>query len=329
MFFFWKVFLEFQAYVQLTEGVSLLYTSLIPMMWRNLIDLLLHSVILRSIAHGCVRALAVGVVFYFIVYLLERVSGGTTAQYRSRGFLQDVAYWFYYRSGLNNLLFIAGLFSFLTAKLTFLPLTFVHSLHPIVRGMIWLVADDFGLYWIHRLQHKWRFMWAFHATHHSQEQLSFATTARFHPVDFFFANTIRLVPLLVLGASPMAWLPLYLSTDFIATALHSRITWRFGLLSKVFVTPRFHSFHHSTDPRYYDKNFGGLLSIWDQMFGTAVDAPEQPAEFGLPQVKMPTLTSTLVQPFRLLRRLYAPASSSSKQILPAVVSRAADEHPTR
>jgi sterol desaturase/sphingolipid hydroxylase (fatty acid hydroxylase superfamily) len=298
------------------------------MMWRNLIELLQHSTTLRSLAHGCGRALAVGIVFYFIVYLLERVSGGTTAQYRSRGFLQDVAYWFYYRSGLNNLLFMAGLFSFLSAKLTFLPLGFVHSLHPIVRGIIWFVADDFSVYWTHRLQHKWRFIWAFHATHHAQEQLSFATTARFHPVDFFFANTIRFVPLLVLGASPIGWLPLYLSTDFIATALHSRITWRFGLLSRVFVTPRFQSFHHSTDPRYYDKNFGGLLCIWDQMFGTAADAPEQPTEFGLPQVKMPTLTSTLVQPFRLLHRMYTPASSPN-QISGAVVSKAAEEHPIR
>lgn len=299
------------------------------MIWRHLTQSLFHSASLRSVAHGCFRALAVGLVFYFIVYLLERASGGATAQYRSRGFLQDVAYWFYYRSGLNNLLFMAGLFSFLSAKLTFLPLSFTHNLHPIVKGITWFVADDFLLYWTHRLQHKWRFIWAFHATHHAQEQLNFATTSRFHPVDFFFSNTIRFVPLLLLGASPIAWLPLYLSTDFIATAQHSRITWRFGLLTKVFVTPRFHSFHHSTDPRYHDKNFGGLLCIWDHLFGTAVDAPEQPAEFGLTQVKMTSLTSTLVQPFRLLRQLYAPTSSSSSHILEDVPSAAADEHPSR
>jgi len=299
------------------------------MMWRNLTESLLHSATLRSLAHGCIRALAFGIVFYFIVYLLERASGGTTAQYRTRGFLQDVAYWFYYRSGLHNLLFMAALFGFLSTQLAFLQISFVKSLHPVARGACWYVAADFTDYWIHRLQHKWRFMWAFHSTHHAQEHLNFVTTTRFHPIDHFISNTMRFVVLLAFGASPMSWLPLYLSFDFVAIMLHSRIPWRFGVLSRVFVTPRFHSFHHSTDSRYYDTNFGSTLSIWDHMFGTAADAPEPPAEFGLPQVKMPTLTSTLIEPFRLLRQLYAPASSNSNQILGTVPSRAADEHPLR
>jgi sterol desaturase/sphingolipid hydroxylase (fatty acid hydroxylase superfamily) len=134
--------------------------------------------------------------------------------------------------------------------------------------------------------------------------------------------------LLAFGASPITWLPLYLSFDFVAILLHSRIPWRLGVLSRVFVTPRFHSFHHSVDPRHYDKNFGSVLSIWDHMFGTAVDAPDQPAEYGLTNIKMPTLASTLVQPFRLLRQLYTPTSTHSHQVLEATVpSPAADQQP--
>jgi hypothetical protein len=64
--------------------------------------------------------LAVGIVFYFLIYLLERASGGKIDQYRSRGFVQDVAYWFYYQSGLNQFLFMATLFSFLGPRLAFL-----------------------------------------------------------------------------------------------------------------------------------------------------------------------------------------------------------------
>jgi len=253
--------------------------------------------------------LVLGVLYYFIVYLLERASGGTTKQYRSRGFLQDVAYWLYYRSGLNQLLFMAAVLGFLSAKLSFIQLSFVSKLHPVAQGTLWIVVADFCDYWVHRLQHRSRFMWAFHTMHHAQEQLNFATTARFHPVDHFISNTIRFVPMLMFGASPKSWLPVYFAIDLLTTTLHSRITWRFGALSRVFVTPRFHSFHHSADPRHYDKNFGGILCIWDHIFGTAVDAPEQPAKYGLTDVKMPTLVSTLVQPFRLLRQFYAPPSS--------------------
>jgi sterol desaturase/sphingolipid hydroxylase (fatty acid hydroxylase superfamily) len=301
------------------------------MAWQHMSELLIQSAVLRSVGGGFLRALKFGVVFYFIVYLLERASGGTTKQYRSWGFLQDIFYWFYYRSGLNQLLFLAALFSLLGTRLAFLHLKIVDSFHPIVQGALWFLLADFGNYWVHRLQHASRFVWAFHSTHHAQEQLSFATTTRFHPVDHFISNTLKFVPQLTLGASPMSWLPLYLVADFLAIAQHSRITWRFGALSKVFVTPRFHSFHHSTDPRHYNKNFGGILSCWDYLFGTAVDAPQQPDEYGLKDVKMPTLMSTLGVPFLLLRQFYAKPLwnlyNSRKTIFPS--SGSAEQHPDR
>ena len=277
----------------------------ISMKWPHIFEWLVHSPHLYAFLRGTRRALAIGIVYYLIVYVLERASGATTKQYRSRGFRQDIVYWFFYASGLNRFLFMAALFSFLDTRLTILHLKMVDSWPPVVRGTVWILLGDFTTYWVHRLQHASRFVWAFHSTHHSQEQLNFITTTRFHPVDHFIADTIKYFPQLMLGASPMSWLPLHLTMDFLSMTQHSRIKWRFGLLSKVLATPRFHSFHHSADPRHHNKNFGGLLSIWDHMFGTAVDAPEQPTEYGLTDIKMPTLSSTLLVPFRLLRRSYA------------------------
>jgi sterol desaturase/sphingolipid hydroxylase (fatty acid hydroxylase superfamily) len=298
------------------------------MMWRHISEWLAHSALLHSVAHGFLHALKIGVAFYFLIYLLERASGATTRQYRSRGFIQDIAYWFYYASGLNQLLFMAALFSFLDTRLAILHIKTVDILPPIARGTLWILLGDFATYWVHRLQHASRFVWAFHSTHHSQEQLNFATTTRFHPVDHFISDTLKFVPQLLLGASPMSWLPLYLTMDFISMTQHSRIKWRFGPLSRILVTPRFHSFHHSTDPRHYNKNFGGLLSIWDHVFGTAVDAPEQPTEYGLRDIKMPTLSSTLFLPFGLLRQMYAHSSSSSSDARNTIViSRSAGEPP--
>ena len=291
---------------------------------RQILDTLLHFAPLRQVVHGCLRALAVGIVFYFLIYLLERASGGKTEQYRSRGFLQDVFYWFYYQSGLNQLLFMAALFSFLGPRLAFLQLKMVAGLPLIARGFLWFLVADFSAYWVHRLQHASRLVWAFHSTHHAQEQLNFATTVRFHPVDHFIFDSLNFVPLLILGASPMGWLPLYLTIRSLGIAQHSRIKWRFGPLSKILVTPRFHSFHHSVDPRHYNKNFGAYLTIWDHIFRTAVDAPEQPAEFGLSDVKMPTLISTFVVPFRLLRQFYARPSSQDSRNSTQVANEAVD-----
>ncbi len=256
------------------------------------------------------QALVIGVIFYLIIYQLERASGARTSQYRSRGFLHDIAYWLYYRSGVNQLLFTAALFAFLGPRLAFVQLRGINHLPLVLRAVIWLVVIDFTSYWIHRLQHASPFIWAFHSTHHSQEQLNFATTTRFHPVDHFISDSLKFVPLLILGASPLDWLPLYLAMDFAAATQHSQIAWRMGPLSKVLVTPRFHSFHHSTEPCHFNKNFGALFSVWDHLFGTAVDAPEQPSRYGLTDVRTPTLFSTLVLPFYVLRRSYAPADKS-------------------
>jgi sterol desaturase/sphingolipid hydroxylase (fatty acid hydroxylase superfamily) len=296
-------------------------------MWWPTFEWLFHSPLLRAVARGCLKAMVIGIVFYFIIYLLERASGATTTQYRSRGFLQDVAYWFYYRSGLYRLLFTATLFGFLGPRLAFLQFETVNNLSPVWRGLLWILVSDFTTYWVHRLQHASGWIWAFHATHHSQEQLNFATTTRFHPVDHFLADTVKFIPQMALGASPLSWLPLYLAMDFVTVTQHSRIAWRLGPLSKVLVTPWFHSFHHSTDPRHHNKNFGGLLSIWDHMFGTAVDAPEQPKEYGLTDVRMPTLLSTLLRPFGLLHERYFRRSSRSNMRGNRATSRSEYEPP--
>lgn len=283
------------------------------MTWRHLFEWLVHSHVLRSVAHGTVKAFAAGVVYYFVIYFLERASGAETTpyKYRRRSFIQDVVYWFYYASGLNRLLFAAAILSFLDAKVAVVHLGMVDSMPVVVRGALWLLVTDFSSYWVHRFQHMNRFVWPFHATHHSQEELNFLTTTRFHPLDHFMFDIVRYVPMLMLGASPTSWLPLYFTLEFIAMTHHSQIKWRFGPLSKVLVTPRFHSFHHSADPRHYNKNFGALLTIWDHAFGTAVDAAEeQPKQYGLRDIKMPTLTSTLLMPFGLIRQTYAGASSS-------------------
>jgi sterol desaturase/sphingolipid hydroxylase (fatty acid hydroxylase superfamily) len=274
------------------------------MTMRHLLEVLIPYAPLRHVVSGSMRALAFGVVFFVMIYLLERASGGQTDQYRTRGFLQDVAYWFYYQSGLNQLILMAALFSLLTPRLAFLQLRMLTGLPLMARVIIWFLAVDFCSYWIHRLQHASRFVWAFHSTHHAQEQLNFATTTRFHPVDHFVFDMLNFVPVLMLGASPLDWLPFILVSKCLALAQHSRIKWRLGPLSAIIVTPRFHSFHHSADARHYNKNFGAYLTIWDRIFGTAMDAPEQPAAYGLADIKMPTLLSTLVVPFRLLRQFY-------------------------
>jgi sterol desaturase/sphingolipid hydroxylase (fatty acid hydroxylase superfamily) len=169
--------------------------------------------------------------------------------------------------------------------------------------LYWIIADFLG-YWIHRLQHHNRVLWAFHAVHHAPEQMSFLTSFRLHPIEQLVTNVIMIGPLLVLGIPTVNWLPLVLLQNAFEFAQHSELRWSYGPWYKVMVSPTFHAFHHSTDRAHYDKNFGKILSVWDFLFGTAVQG-DRPSRFGIEGTVIPErLSSQLVAPFRIVARTW-------------------------
>ncbi len=264
-------------------------------------DLLLAST-WRYVAHNAYHGLRHGMLLFLIIYSIERCYRVRTSKYKSRNFLHDICYWIYGRSDLSRILLTASLFKFLSSRLAFIEITSLRSLPVLVRFSIYFIFADFLTYWLHRWQHSSRVLWAFHSMHHSQEQLTFATSMRTHPVDDFIITTFSFVPLMLLGQPVRLWLPVYFAMEFLIAILHSEIPWRFGPLYRVFVSPTFHSFHHSISPEHHNQNFGRLLSIWDYLFGTAVREQTRPGVYGLQDCKMPTLASQLCSPFIHLYR---------------------------
>lgn len=256
----------------------------------------------RYVAHNALHGLRHGILLFLIIYSIERCYNVRTSQYKSRNFLHDICYWICGRSDLFRILFTASLFKFLGNRLAFIEITSFRSLPALVRLPIYFIFADFLTYWIHRWQHSSRLLWAFHSMHHSQEQLTFATSMRTHPVDDFMLTTFSFVPLMLLGQPVRLWLPVYIAMEFMIAILHSEIPWRFGPLYRVFVSPTFHSLHHSIRPEHYNQNFGRLLSIWDYLFGTAVREQTRPDLYGLRDCEMPTLVSQLCSPFIHLYR---------------------------
>jgi sterol desaturase/sphingolipid hydroxylase (fatty acid hydroxylase superfamily) len=238
------------------------------------------------------------------IALAERLSGGQTKQYWTRGFRQDMAYWVWKSSGLYRFLFTAALFELIEPRLVLYKGKILSGLHYIPRAIIFYLIAEFVAYWYHRWQHSSLFLWAFHTTHHSQEHLNFASFNRFHPIDDFLMDIIPYLPMFVLGGSVQEWAPLYILHRVLVMIQHSQIRWRFGPLYYVFVSPTFHSFHHSVQENHYNRNFGATLSIFDFIFGTAIDEKERPKVYGLPDIKMPTLASTVYVPLHLIYKWY-------------------------
>lgn len=143
-----------------------------------------------------------------------------------------------------------------------------------------LLVSDLTNYWAHRALHRIPRLWSFHSIHHSTERLDWLATSRGHPVDLAFAILTIGLPSFALGRADIA--PWMLTFFFLYPFVcHSDFRVRIPYLSWVLVTPKFHHWHHAADRRAYDRNFGAILSIWDRIFGTAIEPDEFPERYGI------------------------------------------------
>ncbi|HEX7322817.1 MAG TPA: sterol desaturase family protein [Mycobacterium sp.] len=141
---------------------------------------------------------------------------------------------------------------------------------PAANPLTWValfVADDFAYYWYHRTHHRIRLFWASHVVHHSSEHYNLSTALR-QPWTPFSALPFWL-PLAFLGFAP--WMILLqqsvsLVYQFFIHTERVGTLWR--PIEYVLNTPSHHRAHHGSNDRYLDKNYGGILIIWDRLFGS-------------------------------------------------------------
>jgi sterol desaturase/sphingolipid hydroxylase (fatty acid hydroxylase superfamily) len=141
-----------------------------------------------------------------------------------------------------------------------------------------ILADDFVFYWAHRVSHVCRFFWATHEAHHSSEQFTLTTALRqpwtHIPVLVFW------LPLPLLGFRPEMILVAHTISLIYQYWIHTELVGRLGPLEWVLNTPSHHRVHHGSNPRYLDKNYGGIFIIWDRLFGSFQEEDE-PVVYGL------------------------------------------------
>jgi sterol desaturase/sphingolipid hydroxylase (fatty acid hydroxylase superfamily) len=167
-----------------------------------------------------------------------------------------------------------------------------------------LVLVDFLGYWVHRGFHRFGPAWRVHAVHHSSTQLTWLSAVRVHPINDAVPNMVGAAVLVLAGfdlttlAVAVPFFTLY------AIAVHADLDWTYGPLRHVIASPVFHRWHHSTEAEALDKNFAGLLPVWDALFGTLhLPATARPATFGLLGPQVPeAFWPQLTYPFRGGRR---------------------------
>jgi len=149
---------------------------------------------------------------------------------------------------------------------------------------VWVLCqfmDDLSFYWYHRLSHTVRILWAAHLPHHSSNYFNYGTGVRigwfvtlYKPIFYFW--------LLIIGFHyEMVLICMGIETIY-QFQLHTKYLPKLGILEKFMVTHTQHQIHHSKFIPHLDKNHGGILCIFDKMFGTFLDYKnESEIDFGV------------------------------------------------
>lgn len=182
--------------------------------------------------------------------------------------------------GVGNVLIAAALHGLTGAVFVF---AWEHRIFELGTGpWAWaalFVADDFVYYWFHRLSHEVRFLWAAHENHHSSRHYNLSTALRQS-----WTTPLTTLPFYV-------WLPLLgFHPAMVATQvavsliyqfwIHTELIDRLGPFEWIFNTPSHHRVHHGANVEYLDRNHGGILIVWDRLFGT-FEPERAPVRYGL------------------------------------------------
>jgi len=147
----------------------------------------------------------------------------------------------------------------------------------------WIISAifvDFGYYWLHRAAHEVNLFWSQHQVHHSSEEYNMATAIRQGVFQGYYTWLFYL---------PLAF---FIPPSHFAAHVQFNLLWQFwlhteliddmGPLEWVFNTPSHHRVHHGSTRYCIDKNYAGVLIIWDRIFGTfAAERREEPMVYGL------------------------------------------------
>lgn len=130
---------------------------------------------------------------------------------------------------------------------------------------------DLGLYVMHRLSHRFDWLWRLHAAHHSPQRLYWLNGERRHPFSALLLGAPGILAAVGLGAPPLvisAWLTLL--TVHLAFQ-HANLDYQLGPLRYVLGVAEIHRWHHKRDYEDAQVNFGEFWMFWDHLFGTFHD----------------------------------------------------------
>ncbi|MBB4155169.1 sterol desaturase/sphingolipid hydroxylase (fatty acid hydroxylase superfamily) [Sphingomonas jinjuensis] len=226
------------------------------------------------------------------------------ARTKPRAMLADLGY--FYLNGICPAMLLAMPLAAVSALVRFVtPAAYTQAVAalPLWLGIVLgLVVAEFGSYWAHRWCHRSRWLWQFHAIHHTPDHLDWLVNTRAHPVDILVTRLGGLVPLYLVGLDKagggggLAPVLITIIGTFWSFFVHANVRWRFGWLEQLIATPAFHHWHHTND-EHRDRNFAATLPVIDRLLGTLHLPDHYPPVYGIDEPVAPTFQDEVLRPF--------------------------------
>lgn len=147
--------------------------------------------------------------------------------------------------------------------------------------IVFFFVYDFFYYWGHRLSHSINFFWNGHLPHHQSEEYNFTVALRQGALQDTLVFPVFL-PMAIMGCPVEVFASVLLLNKFFQFWVHTRAIGRVPFIEGVLNTPSAHRVHHAVNPIYVDKNLGGVVMLWDRLFGTwSAEREDEPCVFGV------------------------------------------------
>ena len=137
-----------------------------------------------------------------------------------------------------------------------------------------LLLYDLCYYWLHRAGHEVAVFWAAHVVHHQSQEYNLSTALR-QTASGGLLGWVFYLPLALLGVPPLLFGIVALVDLLYQFWVHTEHVGKLGWFDRMFCSPSNHRVHHAVNEGYVDRNYGGILVVWDRLFGTFQEEHER------------------------------------------------------
>ena len=252
----------------------------------------------------------VGTAIFFII--VERIWPYTKGQKVLReGFFDDLALYTIAQSYILGILIFTYIINFIDDSTGLSRLQLFRDVPIWIQLVFFLITHDLYIYWMHRWQHKNKYLWRIHEAHHSPKKVDWLSGSRSHALEILINQTIEFLPIVLLGSPPEIIAYKGVISAVWGMYIHSNLDVRTGKLQRIINGPEMHRWHHSTG-KGRNRNFATKLAIWDWIFGTAFLPETKPDEYGLKTYFPKHYFMQTFFAFRTFKRAPRPSTSKSE-----------------